>query len=355
MRIKLNSIKNPTENPIDKSNNFGLLRLLFAYLVILSHSPELLDGNAHRELLNRFTGTLTFGVFAVDGFFLISGYLICQSFVHSKTTASYFFKRILRIYPAFVVIWVVSLFIVVPLSGNSHLLASLDWQIWLRNLVKIAILSQPHIDGFAFNPHIEPLNGSMWTIRYEFLCYLTIPLIALIGLNKKNVILLTALILGLNLFTRISGVDFKINTPFPLSLHLFTRLGFAFLVGICFYQFKERIVWDKKISLACVLLVALFIQNQLFAELALISFGGYLMFNFAFNFKNAFTQSVGIKNDISYGVYLYAWPVQGLLIQHYPTINPWLLALVTIAMVSILGFLSWRLIEKPFLNFKHKI
>ena len=346
---------NSINHAVDKSNNFGLLRLLFAYLVILSHSPELLDGNAHRELLNRFTGTLTFGILAVDGFFLISGYLICQSFVHSKTTVSYFFKRILRIYPAFVVIWVVSLLIVVPFSGNGQLLASLEWQQWLRNLIKIAILSQPHVDGFAFNPHITPLNGSMWTIRYEFLCYLTIPLIALIGLNKRNVVLLTVFVLGLNLYTRISGLDFKINTPFPLSLHLFTRLSFAFLVGICFYQFKNHIVWNNKISLACALLLALLIQNQLVAELALVGFGGYLMFNFAFNFKNTFTQSVGIKNDISYGVYLYAWPVQGLLIQRYPAINPWLLSLVTIVAVSILGFLSWRLIEKPFLNFKHKI
>lgn len=346
---------NKLQASVNKSNNFGLLRLIFAYLVIFSHSPELLDGNAHRELFNRLTGTLTFGALAVDGFFLISGYLICQSFVYSKNTLSYFYKRILRIYPAFVLIWVVSLFVVVPLSGNSHLLASLDWQQWLRNLVKVVILSQPHIDGFAFNSQIEPLNGSMWTIRYEFLCYLTIPVIAVLGLNKRNVFLITVLILGLNLFTRLYGIDFKINKPFPVSLHLFTRLEFAFMIGMCFYQFKSYIVWDKRISLLCILLLALLTRNQLFAEVALVCFGGYLMFNFAFQFKNTFTQSVGLKSDISYGVYLYAWPVQGLLIQHYPTINPWLLTVVTIVMVSLLGLLSWRLIEKPFLNFKHKI
>lgn len=55
------------------ANAFGFLRLLLASMVIVSHTPELVDGNQHRELLARLTGTNTFGAFGVAGFFVISG------------------------------------------------------------------------------------------------------------------------------------------------------------------------------------------------------------------------------------------------------------------------------------------
>src|ERR1700682_1934130 len=117
-----------TEAPTSHRNNFGLLRRVFAMCVLVSHSFELVDGNRSREPLTFIFGTLSLGEFGVDGFFLVSGYLITQSFETSASSLSYLWKRILRIYPAFIISFVISIAIVGPLSdADMHLLEGMGW------------------------------------------------------------------------------------------------------------------------------------------------------------------------------------------------------------------------------------
>jgi peptidoglycan/LPS O-acetylase OafA/YrhL len=82
-------------------NNIGFLRLLFASFVIIGHSPELLDGNRNREPLSMIFHTISLGDLAVDGFFLLSGFLITKSMVNSRSFCRFLERRVFRIYPAF--------------------------------------------------------------------------------------------------------------------------------------------------------------------------------------------------------------------------------------------------------------
>ena len=135
----------------------------------------------------------------------------------------------------------------------------------------------------------------------------------------------------------------------PNSTVRFTSI---FGCGALFYLYRDRIQYDWRVATlaACGLIGLMFSRH--FAEVALAIFGGYLLFWFAFSVRSTRLAAVGHKVDISYGVLLYANPVQKLLIWLYPGISPWLVFIEATAIASILALASWRLVEKPFLNLK---
>lgn len=145
--------------------------------------------------------TLSFGSLAVSGFFVISGYLITGSFLNSKSLASYFTKRIFRIYPAFAVASLVCVLIVAPLGGG-HFEDGVFSKIG-KSIINILILARPKFDGvFVGQHHLDKysaLDGAMWTIQYEFTCYILIALIGVTGGLRKPafIVCIAALLFGI--------------------------------------------------------------------------------------------------------------------------------------------------------------
>lgn len=92
-----------------------------------------------------------------------------------------------------------------------------------------------------------------------------------------------------------------------------------------------------------------------FAEIGLFILGSYLLFNFALNYKNKLLNSIGAKTDVSYGVYLYAWPIQIYIIKNYQQVNLYFLMIITLVLTMILGCISWVCLEKPFMQLKKKL
>jgi len=124
----------------------------------------------------------------------------------------------------------------------------------------------------------------------------------------------------------------------------FTRFMFVFTCGMSFYLFQDKIKYTGLAALGCAacLLAALFIDKL--AEPAVCSLGAYALFYLAFK-----TKIVDINNryDISYGVYLYAWPIAALIISCYPAITPVYLCCFTFILAFGAGAMSWYLVEKP--------
>lgn len=331
-----------------RDNNFGSLRLLFAALVVVSHAPELIDGTRSREPLTRLFGTLSFGELAVDGFFLLSGYLIVGSFERSRSVRGYLGRRLLRIYPGFALASLICVLVVAPLAGGD--LAAVKP---LRALGRILSLSVPEVPGtFAGLPN-PALNGAMWSIAYEFRCYILVIALGCLGVLRNRwayLIVLLGLAVLFVLRSQLAGLGFlKSVIGYPPEA---IRLTFAFLCGGAFHVFTDRITLTAgRAGLAAALLIPA-MASPLLAEPALLILGGYVTFWFALAVRPTRLSLAANATDPSYGLYLYAWPVQNLMVAACPGLAPLWSGLVTLVAAGLLGFLSWCLVERPALNWR---
>lgn len=336
----------------DHRNAFGFLRLVLASLVIVSHTPELVDGDRHRELLTLAFGTISFGELAVDGFFVISGYLITQSFLRTDDVRTYFAKRVCRIYPGFVVACLFCLLIVAPLAGGDSIVAAPG-----QALQRIAFLAPPVAKGaFAGDPY-PSLNGAMWTIAYEFRCYILVSLLGVLGVfrHRGMVLLLAAACFLAHAVAdpqMISTVEDRLPMEGLLigSIVSGLRLAGAFLAGSAFLLYRDRLAFTGLRIVAASVLLAILMRVQLFAEPALCLFGGYLLLAAADRGGGTVLHRINNRNDISYGVYLYAWPIELLLRQMMPAAPLFVLGLATWGAACLFGWASWKLVEQPALR-----
>ncbi len=341
-----------------RNNGFGFLRLLFASLVIVSHVPELVDGDRHRELLSRLTGTTSFGEFAVNGFFVISGFLISGSLDASRSTRAYLLKRVGRLYPAFIIASLLCLLVVAPVAGGTS--PDGPRRTMLLAVARIAILARPMVsNAFAGQHDADPgaaLDGVIWTVQYEFACYLLVIVLALLGwLNRPVVLaglalalLATALVLPPALLDRFGPADL-----FPGPLSALLRLPAMFMAGAAF-RVAPPLPFDRRgVIVAAVGLTAMLTIPAL-APLGFATFGAYLIFATATLGSGTWLARINNRTDISYGLYLYAWPVQRLLMLGGVTaLLP--LGLATWVIAAACGLLSWLVVEQPAMAWAHRL
>jgi len=342
-----------------RSNGIGALRLFFASLVIVSHSPEMLDGSLRREPLFNLFGTLSSGDLAVDAFFLISGYLIAASFAASTSVVSYFRKRVLRIYPAFVVCSLLCVFLVAPLAGAD--LGALRPAEWGRLGYRLLMLKSPEVAGAFQGLPYPALNGSAWTISYEFRCYILAAALGLAGLYRRGgrwaFLGLTVAMVAVNLVLALAAPGLKAPDWLVATFgepHQQARLTTAFMIGACFWLFNGELALRLRYAVAAALALVGLMFVPALAETALFLLGGYVLFWIAFKATWKPLHTINAKDDVSYGVYLYAWPIGALLIWFWRDIPPPLLALLTFLGALACGLASWLAVEKPAMRWKFR-
>ena len=328
-------------------NSFTLLRLILASLVIVAHAAELKDGTPAREIFHLLGAKMTAGDFAVEAFFVVSGYLILQSWTSQPQVGPYLIKRILRIVPGFVAAYLISVFLVGWLGGGPAYFSDLFHPAMIGDLfLRLALLSYPDTPRVFLGSPAPMVNGALWTITYEFRCYLLIPLLAALGLYSKR------LVFAICWFAVLLGVALAsaAHLRHPLALGLLRFLPF-FLAGNCAYLFRDRIRWNRTLGTVSILASVLCMSSLVATRFVLPIAGSYAILWLALSQWSPL-RYFSPSSDVSYGVYLYGWPVQKLLWWYLPSLALGWQIVLTLSASLVLGWASWNLIEKRSLAWK---
>ena len=221
-------------------------------------------------------------------------------------------------------------------------------------LHSVMMLQEP--DAPRAYPHtsIVEVNGSLWTIFYEVHCYLLVALLGVCGLLRRRSWWLAGtglLLLGrwmppFALRQNLNALHYLIGDP-----KLFFRLGLAFFTGGGFFLFRREIPYRPALAWAAVaVLLAVRAAVPARLELALIFAGAYLLF-YLNQLSLPWLAWMRRFPDMSYGMYLYGWTVEALLINWLGN-TPWLVFGLATVLCVVLGWLSWHFVERPFLRLK---
>lgn len=338
----------------DRFNNFDALRLLLATAVLFSHC--FVVGGGADPLRGLSGGRLDFGILAVNGFFAISGFLIALSWLRAPQPGPFLWKRTLRIYPGFLAACLLCLLVAAPLSGGAGPFAA-DRLEQLERLYLLLTLDPPRADGaFAALP-VPVLNGSLWTIRYEFWCYLLVAAVGLtFGYRRRWVVALLFALAWLGYATqgRLWSVSETLTLPLLGQPFHWPRFLSYFLAGMTLAAYRDTIPFSRLLLLACLAGIGMtFLLGGLIVALPLL--GSYVLLYAALSPRLPL-QHAGRFGDFSYGVYLYGWPVQQLLLlwlgERGGAWGPLGLFAISLPVTFALALLSWHVVERPCLGRK---
>ncbi len=332
-----------------RHNHFGLLRLLLALAVVLSHALSVTTGRVEDEPLALSTG-FTLGEHAVNGFFAISGFLVTMSY-QQRGWRDYAVARALRIAPGLIAATLVVALLLGSALTRLDLAAYLgDGRLWrFISATLTTFKSAAPLPGlFESNPLPFPM-GTVWTLKYETLCYLGVLVAGLSGLLLRREIVL-ALWAALVLATIAREV---VSPDGPKGVETALRLPLIFLSGGLIYLWRERVPLSLSGLAVAWLATALLSPTPLYkAALYLLTAWGVLVLALAPALTRWRSEPPA---DLSYGVYLYGWPVQQAVVALFPAAGALALFFPALALTLAVAALSWYLVEKPALGLKRRL
>jgi len=343
-----------------RDNSIASLRFLLAALVVFSHSYDL-GGFGPDPLVVFSHGHQSFGGLAVAGFFALSGFLITQSYRRSHSIWRYLWHRVLRIFPAFWMCLLVTAFLFAPLislleHGNlaEYLHAGADSPSRYVAANALLDMKQYGIAGLlARTPYPGAFDGPLWSLHNEFICYLAVAALGILGIiTRRRAILigLTLCVWAVSLFPAIVPAA----PPLALLILLFGRGAsldpvLYFFAGSLYFLFRDKIILHRRLFLLTSLLILIALSAGWGAVVLPLAMPYALLW---LAFRLPMTR-FGRRGDISYGVYIYAFPVQQLLATMGLHRHGLLVYLgITFALTIPLATLSWRLVEQPCLRLK---
>lgn len=347
-------------NKVDRDgNNFDFLRLMGALLVILFTTYSLL-GTHDLDPLHVLTGgVLDTGKLGVAIFFIISGYLITMSWDKKRNIARFVWARFLRLVPALVGLALLTVFVIGPLNTHcdlpdyfTHLST---WSYF--SIIAVFFPSYSLSCVFTHNP-TSIVNGALWTLPVESTMYILVLALGATGIlyNKRLTIVVILGMAGALLCANIPVV----HSVIPIIIHdaittidyLISPANMAFfLIGSLYYLFQDRIKYDSRVIVVAFIIWVLTFWS---AELLAISYFiciPYIVLGLAFT-RIPYINGLGKKADISYGLYIFHYPVQQTLVNFF-VLDQLMLLILSLLITIPLSWLSWHFIESKALSLKN--
>jgi len=333
---------------MDRHNNFDALRFVAATSVIFSHAFLLGEGTQDPEPLMWLTGGQTIlGVVGVFIFFTISGFLVTQSFEATGSPLRFSMKRVLRIYPGLLACLLVTAFAMGPfvsdLSASAYFGNSSVYTYVSSNFAMV--MPATALPGVQFSGYSagSVVDGPLWTLPCEVAMYLMVlGLGVLRWLDLRVMLALIALgIVGIWFDTAAS--DYFVGSALWL-------LPF-FAAGMALYRLRDRGIFRGRIALVALASLVLSVPLHAFILLFPI-FGSYLVIYLALERRLPCVNTARF-GDLSYGLYIYGWPVEQVLVRLNGGTMAWPeLFGLAFPITAACAFASWHLIESRALRLK---
>jgi len=331
-------------------NNFDLLRFVFAFIVFLVHTHVL----SEQGELAMFSHWLS-SEFAVESFFVVSGYLVVMSFHRSASIADYFEKRVRRIYPAYVAV-----ILLVVVAGAALTSVSLKEYLSLGsarylgwNLVFLNFVA-PGLPGlFESNP-VQAVNGALWTLKIEVAFYLSVPILVILGSRFGRLPVLVAVYVA-----AVAWVLVFEGIADHTGSELYVRLGRQlpgqmsyFVAGAAGFYWIDYLRSRRWLFAGLAAAAAIFLVLPVDRTLdVLIEPAALAVFVLFLGVGALFVGNFGRYGDFSYGIYIVHFPIVQMLVSlGMFSWNPYLALGLAAGLVLLAAIISWHIVEKPFLR-----
>ena len=322
-----------------KSNNLQLMRFISAIIVIASHAHPLSDGS--RDIVSVISADTTYlSLYGVYPFFIFSGFLIARSILVKKDegAVSFLKKRLIRLIPtlAFVVFLCALLGCwFSDLTGKQYFSSAQTYK-YLLNSIFILIHDLPGV--FTNNRYVSTVNGSLWSMPVQFLCYVACYLLYKMGLIKEKKLLLISPFIIIISFVIIIYLQHELQTGMHSAL--------LFYIAILYYVFWDKLKFKPVYTVIAGALVVVTMLLRI-SYFGIYVFFPYFLLSIAFSGHQC-SDRVAKLGDYAYGIYLWGFPVQQAVISLAGgTMNAYLNYAISIPISIVLAMITYYLVEKP--------
>ncbi len=342
---------------MSRDNNINTFRFLGAFLVLFGHTFVLFYGpgggeDPISELIKHYAGyRAKLPGIGVAIFFVLSGYLITRSYLARHSLLAFVEARVLRIYPALWVTLLLTVFVLGPIVTAQPVTEYFSDPLTFVHLITNAKLYPAVVHKlpgmFLDNPRAGGVNGSLWTLPVEVRMYVLVGILGVFGLLRRRW-LFNLSAAGLLVFYLTAPQHF-----FLLQKLSHERLGLYFLLGSVAYVNRDLITyhWLGVITLGLVAVSAF--DSRFYDPLFALCFAYTVLYLSFHEFVRL--PDLAARGDLSYGLYLYAFPVTQTWIWLLQPQNPWVLVALVFCTALFLAAVSWHFVEKPCLALKGRL